>query len=175
VIDDPDALPALLTRLLGPRVSWSATEQVRAASLTAVAEAVQQAAPAPVPSSGEGAAVEYDVTDAGVVARIGRHPVGAATLAPAGSSEQREGSVEVAPAWRRLGIGRELLNRLSRLAVATGAEELVLLAPASDDGVVPLLAACGLRGRIRLSDAGLSVHVNLSGVRPLGETAGLAR
>jgi hypothetical protein len=44
---------------------------------------------------------------------------------------------------------------------------MVLLAPASEEGVVPVLAASGMRGRIRLTEHGLSVHVSLAGVRPV--------
>jgi GNAT superfamily N-acetyltransferase len=114
--------------------------------------------------------VEYDVADAGVTARIGQHVVGAASLhAMVGGSV--EAGLEVAPAWRRLGIGRELLRKLSGLAAARGAAEMVLLAPASEEGVVPVLAASGMRGRIRLTEQGLSVHVSLAGVRPIAELA----
>jgi hypothetical protein len=48
---------------------------------------------------------------------------------------------------------------------------MVLLAPASEEGVVPVLAAAGMRGRIRLTEHGLSVHVSLAGVRPVGQPA----
>jgi GNAT superfamily N-acetyltransferase len=114
--------------------------------------------------------VEYDVTEAGVVARIGQHVVGAAKL-HAIVDGSVEAGLEVAPAWRRLGIGRKLLRQLSGLAAARGASEMVLLAPASEEGVVPVLAASGMRGRIRLTEHGLSVHVSLAGVRPIGELA----
>ena len=40
--------------------------------------------------------------------------------------------------------------------------------PPSEEGVVPVLAAAGMRGRVRLTEAGLSVHVSLAGVRPIG-------
>ena len=33
--------------------------------------------------------------------------------------------------------------------------------------VVPVIAAAGMRGRIRLTEQGLSVHVSLAGVRPI--------
>ena len=45
---------------------------------------------------------------------------------------------------------------------------MVLLAPPNEEGVVPVLAAAGMRGRIRLTEHGLSVHVSLAGVRPIG-------
>jgi ribosomal protein S18 acetylase RimI-like enzyme len=171
VMDDPDSLPSALTGLLGPRVSWSATEQVRAEVLSEIADRGRSAATqqfAPSPASAPTSVVEYDVTKTGVTARIGQHVVGAADL-QAMVDASVEASLEVAPAWRRLGIGRHLLRQLGGLAAARGAAELVLLAPASDDGVVPMLAASGMRGRIRLTEHGLSVHVSLAGVRPIGD------
>jgi GNAT superfamily N-acetyltransferase len=169
VIDDPESLAPALTRLLGARVSWSATEQVRAGVLTEIAGRGRPVVATP-PASATTAVVEYDVDEARVRARIGRHVVGSATL-----HAIRDGSVdadlEVAPAWRRLGIGRQLLRRLSGLAASHGAAEMVLLAPASEEGVVPVLAAAGMRGRIRLTEHGLSVHVSLAGVRPVRQAA----
>lgn len=169
VMDDPDGLPSALTGLLGARVSWSATEQVRADVLTAIADRGRSTA-APPPVSAATSVVEYDVTDSAVVARIGQHVVGAANL-HALVDGSVEAGLEVAPAWRRLGIGRQLLRQLSGVAAARGGTELVLLAPASEEGVVPLLAAAGMRGRVRLTEHGLSVHVSLAGVRPIGALA----
>ena len=169
VMDDPDSLPSALTGLLGARVAWSATEQVRADVLSAIADRARSGeAPSPVPTPTS--VVEYDVAATGVTARIGTHVVGAANL-HAIVDGTVEAGLEVAPAWRRLGIGTQLLRQLSGLAAALGAAELVLLAPASEDGVVPVLAASGMRGRIRLTEQGLSVHVSLAGVRPVGAPA----
>jgi GNAT superfamily N-acetyltransferase len=165
VMDDPDSLPSALTGLLGARVSWSATEQVRADVLTAIADRGRSTA-APPPASAATSVVEYDVTESGVVARIGQHVVGAANLHAVVDGSVQAG-LEVAPAWRRLGIGRQLLRQLSGVAAGRGGTELVLVAPASEEGVVPLLAAAGMRGRIRLTEHGLSVHVSLAGVRPI--------
>ena len=173
VMDDPESIPSALTGLLGPRVSWSATEQVRAEVLAEIAgrgrftTATQSAPP---PASAPTSVVEYDVTEAGVTARIGQHVVGAASL-HAFVDGSVEAGLEVAPAWRRLGIGRNLLRQLSGVAAARGAEEMVLLAPASEEGIVHVLAASGMRGRIRLTEHGLSVHVSLAGVRPVVELA----
>ena len=170
VMDDPSSLPSALTGLLGPRVSWSATEQVRAEVLTEIADRGRSIT-APPPATASTSVVEYDVTETGVVARIGQHVVGAGTL-HAIVDGSIEAGLEVAPAWRRLGIGRQLLRQLSGLAAARGAAEMVLLAPASEEGVVPVLAASGMRGRIRLTEHGLSVHVSLAGVRPIGDLVG---
>jgi GNAT superfamily N-acetyltransferase len=168
-MDDPDGLPSALTGLLGARVSWSATEQVRADVLSAIADRARSGE-APTPTPTPTSVVEYDVTETGVTARIGSHVVGAADL-HAIVDDAVQAGLEVAPAWRRLGIGRQLLRRLSGLAAAKGAAELVLHAPTSEDGVVPVLAAAGMRGRIRLTEQGLSVHVSLAGVRPVGAPA----
>jgi GNAT superfamily N-acetyltransferase len=169
VMDDPDSLPSALTGLLGPRVSWSATEQVRAEALTEIADRARSTV-APPPATAGTSVVEYDVRGSEVVARIGQHVVGAARL-HATVDGSVEAGLEVAPAWRRLGIGRQLLRQLSGLAAAQGAAEMVLIAPASEEGVVPVLAASGMRGRIRLTEHGLSVHVSLAGVRPIGALA----
>jgi GNAT superfamily N-acetyltransferase len=170
VMEDPEGLPSALTGLLGPRVSWSATEQVRAEALAEIADRGRSTV-APPPATATTSVVEYDVNEGGVTARIGQHVVGAASL-HAIVDGSVEAGLEVAPAWRRLGIGRQLLRQLSGLAAAQGATELVLLAPASEEGVVPVLAASGMRGRIRLTEHGLSVHVSLAGVRPIGELVG---
>jgi GNAT superfamily N-acetyltransferase len=170
VLDEPETLPAELTALLGARVSWSATEQVRANALTEFAERARSAADIPPASAAGSAVVEYVVSEEQVQARIGVHVVGAATL-HAVVDDEVEATLEVAPAWRRLGIGRQLLRQVSGLAAGRGATELVMLAPATEEGVVPVLAAAGMRGRIRLTEQGLSVHVSLAGVRPIGELA----
>jgi GNAT superfamily N-acetyltransferase len=114
--------------------------------------------------------VEYEVDENSVLARIGVHVVGAAKL-HAFVDDTVEASLEVAPAWRRLGIGRQLLRQISGLAAGRGAAELVMLAPPTEEGVVPVIAAAGMRGRIRLTEQGLSVHVSLTGVRPIGALA----
>ncbi|MCW2785470.1 MAG: hypothetical protein JWP74_1987 [Marmoricola sp.] len=168
VLDEPASLPAELTALLGARVSWSATEQVRAAALTEFADRARSAADIPPASAAGSAVVEYGVEESGVVARIGVHVVGAAKL-HAIVDGTIEASLEVAPAWRRLGIGRQLLRQVSGLAAGRGATELMMLAPPTEEGVVPVLAASGMRGRIRLTEQGLSVHVSLAGVRPIGD------
>lgn len=166
VLESPDSLPAELTALLGARVSWSATEQVRADALAEFADRARSAAGIPPTSAAGSAVVEYAVEDDAVIARIGTHVVGAARL-HAVIDDSVEASLEVAPAWRRLGIGRKLLRQVCGLAAGRGASELSMLAPATEEGVVPVLAAAGMRGRIRLTEQGLSVHISLAGVRPL--------
>ena len=157
VVADPDLLPTVLDRLLGPHPSaWTATEHARAGAFMALA---QQATPATAPGN---ATVEFDETGSGVLARIGGHVVGAAAF---GVVALHELTIEVAPAWRRLGIGSGLLTRAAARATADGLDELSLLAPADDEGFVPMVCSAGLRARIKVSDGLLQARITLAAAR----------
>ncbi|MDZ5620045.1 GNAT family N-acetyltransferase [Nocardioides sp. HM23] len=158
LIDDPARIHAELTGLLGPRVNLSPTEQVRAAALTDIAAAM---GPPATPTPDPDAVVAYDQTTTGVRARVGTGVIGSAEFTHVFPARPAEGTLEVAPAWRRMGIGSNLLRRLCALAAEAGAKELVLVAPADQRGAAALLAAAGMRGRIRLTSNGLRVHLTL--------------
>jgi len=162
LIDDPARIHAELTGLLGPRVTLSPTEQVRAAALTDIAAAIGSP-PTPLPK--RDAVVAYDQTTTVVRARVGTGVIGSAEFSQLFPARPAEGTLEVAPAWRRMGIGSNLLRRLCALASEAGAEELVLIAPADQRGAAALLAATGMRGRIRLTSDGLRVHLTLPATR----------
>lgn len=167
VIADPALLPAVLEKLLGPHPEkWSATEHSRAAALTSLADSVKEAKP----QVAVGAPVEYAETSLGLVARIGGHVVGVANFAEATTQEL---TIEVAPAWRRLGIGTQLLTRSASQAAGLGAEEIMLLAPAGDEGLVPMVTSAGLRARIKVSDGVLQVRISVAGIRrtPIDQAA----
>ena len=158
VVSDPSVLPTVLEKLLGPHPEkWSATEHSRAAALSALAESVggQSAPSASTP-------VQYDETGSGIVAEIGGHVVGVAAFA---LTEGRELTIEVAPAWRRLGIGTQLLTRAASQAAAAGQDEIVLLAPAADEGFVSMVCSAGLRARIKVTDGMLTARIVVTGVR----------
>jgi ribosomal protein S18 acetylase RimI-like enzyme len=158
VVLDPSMLPILLEKLLGPHPEkWSATEHARASALAALAES---AGDQPAPSAAS--SVDYDETPSGVVARIGGHVVGVAAFAP---TEGRELTIEVAPAWRRLGIGSQLLTRSAAQAATAGRDEIVLLAPAAEEGFVSMLSTAGLRARIKVSGGVLTARIVVTGVR----------
>lgn len=158
VVMDPSMLPAVLEKLLGPHPEkWSATEHSRAAALGALAESADGT---PVPSGPT--PVEYDETASGVVARIGGHVVGVAAFA---LTSGRELTIEVAPAWRRLGIGTQLLTRAASQAAEAGEDEIVLLSPAEDEGFVSMVCSAGLRARIKVSDGMLTARIVVTGVR----------
>lgn len=167
VLADPGLLPMVLERLLGAHPEkWSATEHSRAAALRALVETVAEP-----PARGHDRAVEYDETGGGVLARIGGHVVGAAAFGT-GAGEETELTVEVAPAWRRLGIGTGLLARAAAQAAALGADEVVLLAPADDEGFVPMVCATGLRARMKAADGLLRARITVTGLRPSGPPGG---
>ena len=158
VVAEPALLDTLLDKLIGSHPeAWSATEHARAAALRALAEPRNDHG-----AHRPGAPVEYDETRSGVVARIGRHVVGVATFAP---TEERELTLEVAPAWRRLGIGTQLLTRAASQAAASGLGEIVLLAPPEEEGLVSLVCSAGLRARIKLSGGVLRARIVVTGVR----------
>jgi GNAT superfamily N-acetyltransferase len=158
VVMDPSALPTLLEKLLGPSPEkWTATEHSRASALAALAES---ASGQPMPSGPT--PVVYDETASGVVAKIGGHVVGVAAFA---LTEGRELTIEVAPAWRRLGIGTQLLTRAASQASLAGADEIVLLSPAEDEGFVTMVCSAGLRARIKVSDGMLTARITVTGVR----------
>ena len=162
VVADPGLLSTLLEKLLGPHPEkWSATEHSRAAALSSLAESVR-----PLQKGTEGvrrgsAPVEYDETPHGLVARIGGHVVGAVAYA---NGDPRELTIEVAPAWRRLGIGTQLLTRAASRAAAEGTDEIVVLAPGGDEGFVTMVGRAGLRARIRMVDGLLQARVVVTGV-----------
>lgn len=163
LIEDPTRLEDELAALVGERMSLSATEEVRVAALQGIVEALDLTGPPP-PSLD--AVISYRESASEVRAIVGRGTVGAASWERFDQSVAR-GYLEVAPAWQRMGVGRQLLRRLCGLAAGAGFAELVLVAPASEDGVVPLLAATGMRGRIKLTADGLHVRVSLAEVRPI--------
>ncbi len=158
VVADPDSLPAELDRLLGPSPEkWTPTEHSRAAALSALAGPPEDS----VAPTGSGP-VEYAETLSGVVAHIGGHAVGAATLS---HTAEREVTIEVAPAWRRQGIGTALLQRAAMQAVDAGVEEILLLADADDEGFVTLVCNAGLGARIKVTDGLLQARIGVGGVR----------
>ncbi len=154
VAADPALLPTLLERLLGPEPEhWTATEHARAGALTALASTEH----APAPSHGD--QVEYDETGNGVLALLAGHVVGAAAFS---GEEGATLTVEVAPAWRRMGIGSALLGRATVIAAGCGLEEVVLEAPAGDEGTVAMVCKAAVRARMKASGGLLQVRITVA-------------
>ena len=113
VVADPAALPMVLERAARPAPGEVERDRALAGRRAARPGGVGRGtvrADRPRP-------VEYDETASGVVARIGGHVVGVAAFA---LTEGRELTIEVAPAWRRLGLGTKLLTRAASQAAAAG-------------------------------------------------------
>lgn len=162
VVGDPSRLAESLDRLLGPHPErWTATEHSRAGALTALAEAGGTDESPTALGRPRSAGVTYAETPTGLVARLGGHTVGVAGIAP---TDGQEVTIEVAPAWRRLGIGTALLQRARTLLAARGMTELVLLAPADDEGFVSMVCGTGLRARIRVTQGVLQARIPLAGL-----------
>lgn len=165
LVEDPERVDRVVGSLLGEHPEkWSATEHSRAAALTALARRIEESR-RPVVRSGEprpatpATTVDYSTTPGSIEAWIGRHAAGRATFS--GDSADRV-TIEVDPAWRRLGIGSALLGRACRHAAERGLGEVVLVAPAADTGFVSMLSASGVRARIAVQDGLLSARVDLS-------------
>ena len=158
VTADPALLPTMLDRLLGPDPgAWTATEHARAAALSALAQPDDRHLPS------QPAEVEYDETGQGVLALLAGHVVGAASFAGEEGTLLR---IEVAPAWRRRGIGTALLGRATVIAAGCGLEEVVLEAPAGDEGTVAMVCRSGVRARMRSSAGVLRVRIAVAELDP---------
>lgn len=157
------------------RAPFTATEHARGTALaelvTDVVEARRaawEARPVPGRRLGTGPEPAYEVTSHAVVAVVEGTTVARAVLAEQAGPGVRRMVLEVDPAWRRRGIGSRLLVEGARLAARLGDDELVLRTGADNQAVLPMVLGSGLRGRIRLSGAVLSVRVPLRDLTPVG-------
>lgn len=148
--EQPGLLPRLIDELLPlDRSLWSPTEHARAELL---AELARHGA------EDDRSEVTYSERSDSVVAIRGGVVLGTAVLLPgvAGSA-----SVAVPSAWRRDGIGTELVRRIAALATRQGHSELMLVGAVDDRGLLEVLETVGLRGIVRLSRGSLTVRVRL--------------
>ena len=93
--------------------------------------------------------------------------VGRATLQVAEEPGVHAIGLGVDPAWQRRGIGSRLLVDVARLALAKGADEIVLTTRSDNPAVLPMVLAAGLRGRIRMAGDQLTVRIPLRDLKPL--------
>jgi ribosomal protein S18 acetylase RimI-like enzyme len=180
---DPDLLPVLLEKLLGPHPEkWSATEHSRAEALRSLVDSLGSARGETPADSTHSHPVEYDETGSGVLARIGGHVVGAAAFtgtSTGGANTEdpsaEDLSVEVSPSWRRLGIGTGLLTRALAKATARGLDEVVLVAPTADQGFVTWLLQAGTRARMKAADGVVVARITTTGRMPTHDPGSTAR
>ena len=59
---------------------------------------------------------------------------------------------------------------MARLALAKGADEIVLTTRSDNPAVLPMVLAAGLRGRIRMAGDQLTVRIPLRDLKPLHVT-----
>ena len=150
---------------------FTATEYARAASMAGlVSDVLARLRPVPPPPGRRigGHVPSYDVVGDSVVAVVEGTTVGvAALLAETDEAGVRALSLNVDPAWRRRGIGSRLLVDAARLAGSLGVAEVVLTTDADNQAVLPMVLAAGLRGRIRMASAELTVRLPVRALKPL--------
>lgn len=143
---------------------FTATEHARGAALADLVSDVldRDHAVAPTTRLGSGVTPEYAVVDTTVSALVDGVTVGLATLGADGAVDLR-----VDPAWQRRGVGTRLLRDVARLASGRGVDEIVLTTRSDNQAVLPMVMAAGLRGRIRMAGAVLTVRIVVRDVKPL--------
>jgi ribosomal protein S18 acetylase RimI-like enzyme len=156
-------------------VAFTATEHTRGAAMAALVTDVLKRAESPgIVSGGSGrrvgggAAPAYAVEGESVAARIDDVVVGRATLQPvANEAGVFAIGLGVDPTWQRRGIGSRLLVDAARLALAKGADEVLLTTRSDNQAVLPMVLAAGLRGRIRMAGDQLTVRIAVRDLKPL--------
>lgn len=155
-------------------VAFTATEHARGAAMAALVSDLLKRAEAPGIAGeasgrrvGGGAAPAYAVEGDSVAARIDDVVVGRATLLTAEEAGVHPLSLGVDPGWQRRGIGSRLLVDAAKLALAKGADEIVLTTRSDNPAVLPMVLAAGLRGRIRMTGDQLTVRIAVRDLKPL--------
>ncbi|MBJ7359470.1 GNAT family N-acetyltransferase [Nocardioides sp.] len=154
--------------------AFTATEHARGAAMAALVSDVLARSASPGISGeasgrrvGGGAAPAYAVEGDSVAARIDDVVVGRATLAETDEAGVLAIGLGVDPAWQRRGIGSRLLVDAARLALAKGADEILLTTRSDNQAALPMVLAAGLRGRIRMAGDQLTVRIAVHDLKPL--------
>lgn len=154
--------------------AFTATEHARGAAMAALVSDVlaRAATPGQVETGGGrrlggGASPVYQVEGDSVAARIDDVVVGRATLTETDEAGVLAIGLGVDPAWQRRGIGSRLLVDAARVAVAKGADEILLATRSDNQAALPMVLAAGLRGRIRMAGDQLTVRIAVRDLKPL--------
>jgi ribosomal protein S18 acetylase RimI-like enzyme len=154
--------------------AFTATEHARGAAMAALVSDVLARSTSPGISGeassrrvGGGASPAYAVEGHSVAARIDDVVVGRATLAETDEAGVLAIGLGVDPAWQRRGIGSRLLVDAARLALANGADEILLTTRSDNQAALPMVLAAGLRGRIRMAGDQLTVRIAVRDLKPL--------
>jgi ribosomal protein S18 acetylase RimI-like enzyme len=152
------------------------TERARGAAMAGLVNDVLGRAPQAVPvvtgarRAGTDATPEYVAGADSVTAYVDGAVVGSARLGEPSvhdGTTVRPADLAVDPGWQRRGIGTRLLLDISRIASASGADEVLLTTAADNEAVLPMVLGAGLRGRIRMAADELTVRVPVGGLKPL--------
>jgi len=154
--------------------AFTATEHARGAAMAAlVSDVLARAADPGVVAAGGGrrlgggAPPAYLVEGDSVAARIDDVVVGRATLSGTDEPGVLAIGLGVDPGWQRRGIGTRLLVDVARLALARGADEILLTTRSDNQAALPMVLAAGLRGRIRMAGDQLTVRIAVRDLKPL--------
>lgn len=153
--------------------AFTATEHARGAAMAAlVSDVLARTGTTTVETGGGrrlggGAAPVYQVEGDSVAARIDDVVVGRATLTETDEAAVLAIGLGVDPAWQRRGIGSRLLVDAARVAVAKGADEILLTTRSDNQAALPMVLAAGLRGRIRMAGDQLTVRIAVRDLKPL--------
>lgn len=154
--------------------AFTATEHARGSAMAALVTDVLARAGSPGIGGeaggrrvGGGATPAYAVEGDSVAARIDDVVVGRASLQETGEPGVLAIGLGVDPAWQRRGIGTRLLLDVARLALAQGADEILLTTRSDNQAALPMVLAAGLRGRIRMAGDQLTVRIAVRDLRPL--------
>jgi ribosomal protein S18 acetylase RimI-like enzyme len=154
--------------------AFTATEHARGAAMAALVTDVLARAASPGIRGeasgrrvGGGAPPAYAVEGDSVAARIDDVVVGRATLQATEEPGVLAIGLGVDPAWQRRGIGSRLLVDAARLALAKGADEILLTTRSDNQAALPMVLAAGLRGRIRMAGDQLTVRIAVRELKPL--------
>ena len=144
------------------------TERARAGVLAALVDDVLAARLARTPSVPESTEPEYVSDDHCVYAWVAGSVIGSARIGERIADPHghvRGLRVDVTLPWQRQGIGRRLLVEAARLAHGLGADEILLTTESTNQSVLPMVLAAGLRGRIRMAGDLLTVRVSVRELR----------
>lgn len=145
-------------------IPFTSVERERATALADLVGQVMDARTVPAPRRTITALPEY-VADATTVSAIVSGLVAGRAAVTVSEAGPWPVDIWVDAGWQRRGIGTRLLGDAARLARSRGADEIVLVAPADSSAVLPMVIAAGMRGRIRVADANLTVRISLAEIR----------
>lgn len=152
---------------------FTTTERARAGALAALVDDVLASRLARTPAVPDSVVPEYVADEHCVYAWVAGSVIGSAVIGeriPDPHGHVRGLRIDVTLPWQRQGIGRRLLVDAARLAGGLGADEILLTTESTNQAVLPMVLAAGLRGRIRMAGDQLTVRVSVRELRSPGAT-----